>query len=265
MTVIMVCLLSAAAQSGGSGIENIRTEMTEKALVVRYDLMAEDSGSAHEIVFTVVDNRGNAIYPDSVYGDLGKGILAGRDKMITWEIHKEFDVVYGGFTPILTIDPGTVRSHDRGPEYAALSLLMPGLGDYFVADPDEMVIKPWHKTVFTAGVLGISWLAMEKRIEIPEVTMPPGWYYYFPSPDAQVAELTYIDHEWVKEPARTEYWLFDHDAEIILGIGIASWIFDVIWATRKGAVNNRVHRTIRENASLVPVREGIYLSYTFKF
>jgi hypothetical protein len=262
---ILACTCLARAQGSGSRIENVRTQMIDKALVIRYDLVSPEPHALHEVSLTVVDNRGNAVHPDSVYGDIGKEVPAGPDRMITWEIYKEFDVVYGSFIPVLTLDPGSGRKHDGGPEYAALSLLLPGLGDYFVADPGKMTIRPWQKTAFTAGVLGLSWLAMKKRVEIPAVVMPPGWYYYFTSPDAPVAELAYIDHEWVSEPARTDYWLFNHDAEIIFGIGIASWLFDAIWVTRKGVVNNRVRNSVLNNTSLIPARDGFYLSFTYKF
>jgi hypothetical protein len=259
------CFLQTRAQAEEAKIVNIRTEMTERALVIRYHLASPDPKSLHEVFLTVVDNRGNAVRPDSVYGDLGTSVAAGPDKTITWEIYKEFDVVYGNFTPVLTLDPASGRKHAGGPEYAALSLLVPGLGDYFVADPKNLVIKPWQKTAFTAGMLGLSWLALNKRVEVPAVVMPPGWYYYYPTPDASYVEQIYIDHEWVSEPARTEYWLFNHDAEIIFGIGIASWLFDAIWVTRKGVVNNRVRRSVFHQTSLIPARGGFYLTYTITF
>jgi hypothetical protein len=262
--LFLAFFLPSWAQTQEAKIVNVRTETTERALVIRYDLASPDPQSLHEVFLAVVDNRGNAVRPDSVYGDLGTSVTAGPDKTITWEIYKEYDVVFGNFTPVLTLDPASGRKHARGPEYAALSLLVPGLGDYFVADPKNLVIKPWQKTAFTAGMLGLSWLALNKRVEIPAVVMPPGWYYYYPSPFAD-AELTYIDHDWVRNPARTEYWLFNHDAEIIFGIGIASWLFDAIWVTRKGVVNNRVRRSVLHQTSFLPARGGFYLTYTITF
>jgi len=263
------CLLTAALiicvseQETKAQISNVRTEMTSRSLVVMYDLMEGLDTSLHRVDFTVVDNRGNAVHPDSVYGDLGPGILAGSDRKIVWEIYKEYDVVHGSFRPVLSLDPETSRKHTRGPEYASLSLLMPGLGDYFVADPKDLKIKPWQKTLFTAGVLGLSWAAWQNRQEIPPVMMPPGYYISADAPPGALDPYIYIDHEWMAEPARTEYWLFPHDAEIILGIGVASWLFDAIWVARRGVVNNRVHRDILDHMALVPCRRGLMLSYSF--
>lgn len=261
MISILAYCFSATAQDSGARIENIRTTMTKNALVVTYDLV--NTERTHHVAFVVVDDRGNAIHPDSVYGEVGAGISAGKSKSITWEIYKEFDVVHGNFTPRLILDPSEGRKHSGGPAFAGLSLLLPGLGDYFVADPRKMQIKPYYKTAFTAGVLGLSWAAKRKRQEIPPVMAPPGYYLSADAPEGE--DYIYIDHEWMKEPGYTDYWLFPYDAEIILGIGVASWLFDVIWVARKGAVNNRVHRQVLDHLSIVPVREGAMLRLSYRF
>ena len=123
-----------------------------------------------------------------------------------------------------------------------------------------MKIKPYYKTAFTAGMLGLSWAALRNRHEIPPVMNPPGWYYTMHSPDP-----IYIDHEWLYEVARTDYWLFPYDAEILLGIGIGSWLFDVIWVARKGVENNKIRNSVLEHVSLVPAHRGLLLCYRKQF
>ena len=56
-----------------------------------------------------------------------------------------------------------------------------------------------------------------------------------------------------------------NDSEIILGMGIASWLFDVIWVARKGAVNNRIYNNVLGHMSVLPVHEGFMLSYRIQF
>jgi len=249
-----------SAQNSVPQIENIRMDMTDNQLEIWYDITGSPAGTLHQVDFVVVDNMGNIIVPDSVSGDVGSSVVAGNDHMIVWEIYKEFDVVYGDFSPRLTIDATDNKRQLRGPEYAALSLLVPGLGDYFVADVSEMKIKPYYKTAFTAGILGLSWAALRNRHEIPPVMNPPGWYYTMHSPDP-----IYIDHEWLYKIALTDYWLFPHDAEILLGIGIGSWLFDVIWVTRKGVENNKIRNSLLEHVSMVPVHRGLLLCYRKQF
>jgi len=246
----------AHAQGKNHLIRNVRTTMTGRDVEIRYDLAGPRDGSPHTVDLAVVDNRRNVVYPDSVTGDLGAGIMPGEGKLITWEIYKEYDAVNGDFTPRLILDAGVTRNKGRGPEYAALSLLIPGLGDYFVADVKEMKIKPWYKTAFTAAFLGMSWAAFRNRDVIPPVMNPPGWYYTMHSPDP-----VYIDHEWLQVIEKTDYWLFPHDAEVFLGVGAAAWLLDVVWVARKGALNNRVRKGIPGQVSILPARQGFMLCY----
>jgi hypothetical protein len=262
LCIILDCAL-LSAQDSPARIENIQTEITGKTMVVRYDITHSSPGNRHQVDFVVLDNRKNALCPDSITGDVGPAVAAGMDKEVTWEIYKEFDVVYGDFHPRLVIDVNNNKRHSRGPEFAALSLLLPGLGDYFVADVNELRIKPYYKTLTTAGILGFSWVTYSKREEIPPVMAPPGWYASADAPPGE--KYVYIDHYWEKEPASTHYWLFPHDAEIILGIGIATWIFDVIWVARKGAVNNRVRNSVLEHLSFAPGSGGFQLAYRLNF
>ena len=251
------------AQDSPARIENVQTETKGKTMVVRYDITQSSPDRLHQVDFVVLDNRRNAIYPDSVSGDVGSAVTAGLDKQITWEIYKEFDLVYGDFQPRLVIDVNNNKRHRRGPEYAALSLLLPGLGDYFVADVKDMKVKPYYKTISTAAILGFSWAAYSKREAISPLMAPPGWYLSADAPPGE--KYAYIDHYWEIEPASTNYWLFPYDSEIILGIGLASWLFDVIWVARQGVVNNRVRNSVLEHLSLLPNYEGFQIAYRLNF
>lgn len=252
-----------SAQNSIGRVENIRTQMIGKSMIVWYDINSPSSESYHQIDFVVIDNKGNAVYPDSVSGDTGPLVQAGKDKKIVWDIHKEFDVIYGDFTPRLVIDAGKQRKHSHGPEYALLSLLIPGLGDYFVADVKQMKIKPYYKTAFTVGVLGLTWATYENRKEIPALISPPGWYISADAPPGE--KYKYFEDGYMIEPPSTEYWLFPYDAEIFLGIGIASWLFDAIWVARKGVINNRVYKSVNDHFALIPRKEGLMLSYRIQF
>jgi hypothetical protein len=267
LTIAFICIFAGFvviyAQHSTARVENLRTRMTGKSMIVRYDIVNSSFDSLHRIDFVVVDNKRNAIYPDSVSGDTGSLVSEGKDKKIVWDIYKEFDVVYGDFTPKLIIDAADNRKHSHGPEYAALSLLLPGLGDYFVADSKQLRIKPYYKTAFTAGILGLSWAAYRNRLAIPAVISPPGYYVSADAPPGE--RYKYFPDGYLVEPASTEYWLFWKDAEIILGIGIASWLFDVIWVARKGVVNNRIYHSVLDHLALIPAKQGLLLSYRIQF
>jgi hypothetical protein len=254
------CLYS---QNSVGRVENIRTEMNKNHLEIRYDISGSQEGTLHQTDLIMVDNMGNIVYPDSIYGDVGKDVEAGKDKVIVWEVYKEYDVIYGNFIAKVVLDAPKNRKHMGGPEFALLSLLVPGAGDYFVADWKESRIKPYYKTAFTAGTLGLSVAAYMNRAIIPPVMAPPGYYLSDDAPPGET--LAYIDHYWMKVPEKTDYWLFPYDAEVFIGIGLASWLIDVFWVARKGVQNNRVRTEVLDHLSLVPYRQGMMLSFNLTF
>jgi len=267
LTGIILCILVSSSylysQNSRGLVKNIRTEMQDNHLEIRYDITKSPEGSLHQVDLVMVDNMGNIVQPDSIYGDVGGGVEAGRDKLIVWEVYKEYDVIYGDFVAKVVLDPSDNRKHTGGPEYALLSLLVPGTGDYFVSNWKEGGIKPYYKTAFTVGTLGLSLAAYLNRATIPPIMAPPGYYLSADAPPGE--KLLYIDHYWEKSPASTDYWLFQHDAEILLGIGIASWLIDVFWVTKKGIQNNRIRTEVIDNLSLVPYRQGMMLSFKKTF
>ena len=87
LCIIIDCTL-ICAQDLPARIENIQTEITGKTMVVRYDITKSSPGRSHQVDFVVIDNHRNAIYPDSIFGDVGTAVTAGMDKQETWEISK---------------------------------------------------------------------------------------------------------------------------------------------------------------------------------
>lgn len=260
---IFVSFSSLYSQNPKGRVENIRSEMSDNHLEIRFDITESREGTLHQIGLIIVDNMGNIVNPDSIYGDVGSGVEAGKDKMIIWEVYKEYDVIHGDFITKVICDAQKNSKHMGGPEFALLSLLVPGAGDYFVADWKESKLKPYYKTAFTVGTLGLSVATYMNRVIIPAEMAPPGYYI---SDDAPPGETyIYIDEPFVKTPERTDYWLFPYDAEVFLGIGVASWLIDVFWVTKKGIQNNRVRTEVLDHLSLVPYRQGMMLSFSLTF
>jgi hypothetical protein len=75
----------------------------------------------------------------------------------------------------------------------------------------------------------------------------------------------YKDDWWVKEVGGTDYWLFRNDAEVFLGIGIAAWVFDVIWVARQGSRNNRIRANLFDNLTIAPTSKGLMLNFAYRF
>jgi len=246
--------------------ENIKLNFTENHVEINYDITGSGYGQVHDIDFYVIDNIGNLVFPDSLSGDIGTGIEPGSFKRIIWEIYKEFDVVYGNFEPHIILDGHENFGIKGGPEYALLSVLVPGLGDYFVADHKNMKIKPYYKTAFIFGFLSLSLTAHLNREYIPPVMGEPGWYWHtFPVGDGHYDGIYLYKDVWIKDVERTEYWLFRYDTEIFLGIGLTAMLIDVIWVARQGVKNNKLRNEFLDKLSLNSTHQGLSLGYTHVF
>jgi hypothetical protein len=264
--LIMLLTVCAEGQKNSPKIENIRLDFVDHHVEISYDITGSELGNLHTIDFYVIDNVGNLVFPDSLSGDIGEGIAPGRSKKIVWDIYREFDVVYGDFEPHLILDGKENYGIKRGPVFAALSLAVPGLGDYFVADPAEMRIKPCYKTALSYGFMALAATAYLKRETIPPVMGEPGWYWFsYPVGDGHYAWVLMYKDVWIKEVGRTEYWLFRYDAEVFLGIGLSAMLFDVIWVARQGVKNNHLRNEFLGKISLNPAPGGLQLTFRHTF
>ena len=259
-----ICYLSG--QKFNPHIENISMELVDHRMELRYDIEGSRIGQLHRVELIVIDNMGNIILPDSVSGDVGHEVQAGKRKSITWDIYKEYDVVHGDFQPQIILDGSENQGMNGGPGNLFLSMIVPGLGDYFVADRQQMKVKPYQKTAFTYGMLGLSLAAAIAREQIPAVMGAPGWYWTGNSlgPDGATS-LEYKADWWLMKAERTDYWIFPYDSEVFLGIGLAAWLTDIIWVARKGIQNNKIRNEVLDHLTLFPCNQGLMLSYRVQF
>lgn len=263
--LLLVCFNGSVvlSQKQKPWIENIEMAFVSNSFEIEYDIAGSDLSRVHQIDLYVIDNVGKVVFPDSLRGDIGKDIPPGKNKKIIWDIYKEYDIVFGNFDPRIVLDGSGKYGIKGGPSNAFLSVLVPGLGDYFVADYQKMKIKPYYKTVFTCSFMALGVAAHLNRNHIPPVMGEPGYYWEpITLSDGKRLWVEVYRENWIKEPGYTEYWLFRYDTELFLGIGLAAWILDVIWVTREGIKNKKVREKIFDNLSLVPSRQGMALSYT---
>lgn len=70
---------------------------------------------------------------------------------------------------------------------------------------------------------------------------------------------------WIKEVAKTEYWLFRYDTEVFLGVGLAAILVDVIWVARQGVKNNKLRSEFLDKVSLNSTNQGLQLTFRHTF
>jgi len=258
--------LHITAQQTQPKIANLKMRQDSRKFIISYDIVGFKSDSAYRIDFYVIDNIGNVVFPDSITGDFGDNISGGSDKEIIWDIYSEFDVVYGTFDPRIIINGHEGYSIKTGPSAALLSVAVPGLGDYFVANHSEMIIKPYMRTVSSLGftALGVAALKNREWVDATWIAEREVIGYHFEGQRNWVYG-PYIQPAYKVIDEHHNYWLFKWDSEVFFTIGAAIWAADIVWVILKGRKNLDLERSLKVNYSVDLYRNIVNMGLIYRF
>jgi hypothetical protein len=124
------------------------------------------------------------------------------------------------------------EKHGKGPQSAFFSMVFPGMGDHRVADPRNMILKPFLRSASSIGLIGAGIVALNKRVKID------AYREYEPG----------FEHHPIFHPARTEYWIFPRDAEVFIGAGVSVWLADIFWVYAQGRINENMLKCFKNNS-----------------
>lgn len=239
-------------------LNNVKMSVINNKIIINYDIQNSLPDSLHSIGLSFISSDNNIILPENLSGDIGNGITGDEGKLIRWDITKEFDNLNYGLKPYMYLDgSSTLKIPKGGPEKMFLSVLVPGLGDYFVANTREMKFKPYLRFASVAGFMILGYTSGDYR-----------WTDYN---ESTILRRTYEYNEgWVTHQEKvllagdTHYKYFRHDAEIFYTLGAAIWIADIFWVLNKG-YNNKLLNTSMQNSniSISPTPGGAALTLTF--
>jgi hypothetical protein len=231
--------------------DNIQVDIKENKVHIHYDIVNSVPVNDHRVDLLLLDQRFDYFDPGELSGDIGEGISGGDGKTIVWDAMADRFDFSRKVTPQIYLD----WEKKGGPSNAFLSLLLPGLGDYFVADSREMTIKPWMRSLSALGFMTMGIIANSNRESVPLYTYSDVEYI-----DSETGD--YIqDRENVIYGHKTDYWLFNSDAEVFLGVGAAIWIADILWVAIQGFKNEEVNRHLG-NTHVGVNSHGMYLGYS---
>ncbi len=249
--IIAICIVSvhATAQIRNPEIDNLRLDFVNGRVLVKYDLDLKDQNSACSIDVLFVDEQYNYIRPKAVKGAVGPGQISGTNKEIYWDFNESTSLLQRRMRPVLVQNQSEYFSHHgAGPNSALFSMIFPGLGDHRVADPQNMIFKPFLRTVSTAVLIGTGISAIDKRIKID------AYRVYEPG----------FDYKPKFYPAQVKYWLFPYDAEVFIGVGASIWIADILWVYAHGRTNEKMIKSFRENGLTFNISpNSCFLGYNF--
>lgn len=247
--------------------KNIDIKIEQNRAIIHYDIKSKVPGSVHNVSLQFLDEDYHLITPTLLTGDIGSAIPGEADRKIEWDIGNDIQLLGSNITPVLFVDWTSKQfSKAGGPRNALLSMLLPGLGDYFVADHRMMSFKPYMRTISSLGLIALGYWAGEQRYHAEGTNKPfahttPVYNEY----GRRIGyERIFID-EYVE--GDLQYQFFKGDSELLIGLGAAIWAADIIWVLARGTTNKKFANASQKgtdfNLGYVPGGAAMQFSYTF--
>ncbi len=225
-------------------VKNMEIGIQQNKALIHYELKSPELGSAHSIQLKFLDKEYNLITPTKLTGDVGPNIYSGTGKSIEWEISGDYQFSGSKITPVIFVD-GISKEFNRagGPGNALFSLILPGLGDYFVADQRMMRFKPYLRTATSLGLIGLGIYAGNQlyRAEGEYIQVLRADFWRRTGDDR---------FKIVYQEGDIQYWWFKGDKELFISMGAAVWAFDVIWVLIRGSNNKRFLKELNRGSEI---------------
>ncbi len=260
----ILLLSNLHGQRTQSGIDNVHMDVSDNTVLIHFDINGGDRADLHDIRIQFISDAQELIQPYNLGGDIGPGITSGTGKTIVWDVTQDMYALHMKLYPLIISDRGlTSQKIGGGPGNAWLSLLVPGLGDYFVANRRDMKFKPIYRTLLALGCTSLGTYAALQREQgepLYALSKDQASPHYNPYPSTPTYSYKFYGY------GDTRYALFKGDAEVLLSAGVAVWLYDVIWVYSKGNLNRKLRLSMKANSlGMGPVSGGAQLSCTYTF
>ncbi len=227
-------------------ITDVDFHLEDRYIVVNYNITGLAPKEEVTIELKFITENNESIIPRTMTGDVGKKIFSDGAKAILWDVVADQAVLSGNLKATVNITAARVLY--SGPGNAFLSVLIPGMGGYFV---DKNKARSVLTTISSIGL--IAYGVMQKS----------------------QANKYYADYNASTNPAEMDD-LFakangaQHTYYMTTRIGAGIWALDIIWVTFKGFHNKKVARSYYSSFStdglrLNYVNNSLQLGYSKKF
>jgi len=227
-------------------ITDVDFHLEDRYIVVNYNITGIAPKEELTIELKFITENNESIVPKTMTGDVGKKLFADGSKAILWDIVADQAVLSGNLKATVSIVTSKVLY--SGPGNAFLSVLIPGMGGYFV---DKNKARSVLTTISSIGL--IAYGVMQKT----------------------QANKYYADYNASTTPSDMDD-LFakangaQHSYYMTTRIGAGIWALDIIWVTFKGFHNKKVAKSYyssfnTDGLRLNYVNNGLQLGYSKKF
>jgi hypothetical protein len=225
LLLVFVCtVIEAEGQTSRYEISNVNLEVSQNQLLINYDLMGRNTDESAPVNIYFYDHNYHFIKPRFITPAQRTLVAPGKNHQIKWDVTADMKSIRGEITPLLIAGDPMDHRFGAGPAAGLLSLAVPGLGNYFVTDTRDQIIKPYMRTFAAYGLIYLGMIA---------------------SRDRERGEPSLTNDGGIWKMGEYEYKYFNGDAEILISLGLAVWVADIIYVVIKG------HR----NAAL---KKGVY-------
>ena len=227
-------------------ITDVDFQLEDRYIVINYNLTGTAPKEEMTIELKFITENNESIIPRTMTGDIGRKIFGDGKKAILWDIVTDSPVLSGNLKAIVTI--ASSRVIFSGPSNAFLSVLIPGLGGYFV---DENKTRSVLTTVSSIGLIAFGVIQKGQADK----------YYADYNASTNPSEM---DDLYTKaNDAQHKYFMATR-----AGAGI--WALDIIWVTFKGFHNMKVAKSYyssfnADGLRLYYVNNGLQLGFSKKF
>lgn len=217
-------VVHAWGQNSRYEISNVKLNVRQNQLLIHYDLTGRNTAEPAPVNLYFYDHNYHFIKPRFITPAQKTPVAPGKNHQIKWDVTADMKSIRGEITPLLIAGDPMDHRFGAGPAAGLLSLAIPGLGNYFVTDTREQLIKPYMRTFAAYGLIYLGMIASRDRVR---------------------GEPSLTNEGGIWKMGEYEYKYFNGDAEILISLGLAVWVADIIYVVIKG------HR----NAAL---KKGVY-------
>ena len=227
-------------------ITDVDFHLEDRYIVVNYNIVGSLPKEQMTIELRFITENNESIIPKTATGDLGTKLFGDGMKAVLWDIVADQVLLSGNLKASVTITSSKILF--SGPSNAFLSVLIPGLGGYFV---DKHKARSVLTTISTVGLIGFG---IYQKLQADK---------YYKEYNAST-QLTEIQSLYTKaNGAQNLYY-------ITTRAGAGLWALDIIWVTFKGFHNRKEAKSAYSAFSgdglrLNYVNNGLQLGYSVTF
>jgi hypothetical protein len=227
-------------------ISDVDFHIEDRYIIVNYNIVGSLQREQMTIELKFINEKNETIVPKTITGDAGTKIYGDGTKTILWDIVADQVTLSGNIKTIVTIINSKILY--SGPSNALLSVIVPGLGGYFV---DKSKVRAAVTTLSAVGLIAYG------LVQKHQANKYYSEYKSSTTPDDIQTLFTKADNA-------------NHNYYISTRVAAGIWALDIFWVTFKGIHNGKVAKSAYSALSsdglrLNYVNNGLQVGYAVSF